>query len=195
MELKDSRTRVNLMRAFAGESQARNRYTIAASEAKKQGLQIIESVFLYTADQERAHAAEFYKRLKPLAESNIEIAGGYPVDYHDTALKMLQSAVKNETEEWDTVYKSFAQTATEEGFTDIARLFELVAAVEKVHADRFAYFAKLLQEGTLFSRTNDVEWLCANCGYVHHGTAAPKVCPVCQHGQGYFSLFEKSLFE
>lgn len=194
MELKDSQTRVNLMRAFAGESQARNRYTIAASEAKKQGLQIIESVFLYTADQERAHAAEFYKRLKPLAESNIDIEGGYPVDYHDTALKMLQSAVKNETEEWDTVYKSFAQTAKDEGFTDIAHLFELVAAVEKVHAERFGYFAKLMQEGTLFSRTNDVEWLCANCGYVHHGTTAPSVCPICQHGQGYFSLFEKSLF-
>lgn len=195
MNLKGSKTKENLMKSFAGESQARNRYNMAASLAKKEGLYIIETLFKYTAEQEKAHGKVFYDKLKEFTGETIDICGGYPIDTYDTTLQMLQSAQHNELEEYDVVYSSFAKVAKEEGFPDISNTFEKIASVEKVHGDRFGAYAKELQEGSLFKKQEDVQWLCTHCGYIHEGKEAPLVCPVCKHPQGYYILFPKSLFE
>lgn len=195
MNFKDSETRVNLMRSFAGESQARNRYTIAASVARKEGLYIVEQVFNYTANQEMAHANQFYQRLKEEAGNNIEIGNGaYPVDLYDSTLKLLKAAHHNEYEEYDDVYNNFSKIAKEEGFNPISILFSNIASVEKTHGDRFNYFAKQLEEGTLFKRDNEIQWFCTNCGYIYEGKEVPKACPVCQHPQGYFIEFSRAEF-
>ena len=186
MELKDSKTKINLMKAFAGESQARNRYTFAASEAKKQQLHVIEAIFNYTAGQEKEHAELFYDALGELKGENINIEGGYPVDKSTNILELLKSAVHNEQEEFSPVYPDFAKTAKEEGFIKVANLFDKIALIEKTHAERFMQFANLLENNKLFSDDNEVEWVCLNCGHVHKGKEAPKNCPVCEHNQGYF---------
>ncbi len=186
MELKDSKTKINLMKAFAGESQARNRYTFAASEAKKQQLHVIEAIFNYTAGQEKEHAELFYDALGELKGENINIEGGYPVDKSTNILELLKSAVHNEQEEFSPVYPDFAKTAKEEGFIKVANLFDKIALIEKTHAERFMQFANLLENNKLFSDDNEVEWVCLNCGHVHKGKEAPKNCPVCDHNQGYF---------
>lgn len=138
--LKDSQTKINLMRAFAGESQARNRYTFGASQAKKENLAVVEKNFLYTADQERAHAKVFYNHLKELSGSTIHIDGGYPVEIFDNILQTLKAAQHDEYEEWEEVYKSFANTAKEEGFMAVANSFEKISNIEKIHGDRFGDF-------------------------------------------------------
>lgn len=195
MNFKDSETRVNLMRSFAGESQARNRYTIAASVARKEGLYIVEQVFNYTANQEMAHANQFYQRLKEEAGNNIEIGNGaYPVDLYDSTAKLLKAAHHNEYEEYDDVYSNFSKIAKEEGFNAISTLFSNIASVEKIHGDRFNYFAKQLEEETLFRRDESIQWFCTNCGYIYEGKEAPKACPVCLHPQGYFIEFSRSQF-
>lgn len=186
MELKDSKTKINLMKAFAGESQARNRYTFAASEAKKQQLHVIEAIFNYTAGQEKEHAELFYDALGELKGENINIEGGYPVDKSTNILELLKSAVHNEQEEFSPVYPDFAKMAKEEGFIKVANLFDKIALIEKTHAERFMQFANLLENNKLFSDDNEVEWVCLNCGHVHKGKEAPKNCPVCEHNQGYF---------
>ena len=186
MELKDSKTKINLMKAFAGESQARNRYTFAASEAKKQQLHVIEAIFNYTAGQEKEHAELFYAALGELKGENINIEGGYPVDKSTNILELLKSAVHNEQEEFSPVYPDFAKMAKEEGFIKVANLFDKIALIEKTHAERFMQFANLLENNKLFSDDNEVEWVCLNCGHVHKGKEAPKNCPVCDHNQGYF---------
>ena len=186
MELKDSKTKINLMKAFAGESQARNRYTFAASEAKKQQLHVIEAIFNYTAGQEKEHAELFYDALGELKGENINIEGGYPVDKSTNILELLKSAVHNEQEEFSPVYPDFAKMAKEEGFIKVANLFDKIALIEKTHAERFMQFANLLENNKLFSDDNEVEWVCLNCGHVHKGKEAPKNCPVCEHHQGYF---------
>ncbi|MBE7015106.1 MAG: rubrerythrin family protein [Ruminococcaceae bacterium] len=186
MELKDSKTKINLMKAFAGESQARNRYTFAASEAKKQQLHVIEVIFNYTAGQEKEHAELFYDALGELKGENINIEGGYPVDKSTNILELLKSAVHNEQEEFSPVYPDFAKMAKEEGFIKVANLFDKIALIEKTHAERFMQFANLLENNKLFSDDNEVEWVCLNCGHVHKGKEAPKNCPVCDHNQGYF---------
>ena len=186
MELKDSKTKINLMKAFAGESQARNRYTFAASEAKKQQLHVIEAIFNYTAGQEKEHAELFYDALGELKGENINIEGGYPVDKSTNILELLKSAVHNEQEEFSPVYPDFAKMAKEEGFIKVANLFDKIALIEKTHAERFMQFANLLENNKLFPDDNEVEWICLNCGHVHKGKEAPKNCPVCDHNQGYF---------
>lgn len=195
MEFKESKTYVNLMRAFAGESQARNRYNIAASTARKEGLQIVEAVFNYTADQERAHAKVFYELLKEGAGGHIKIEGAYPVDVYDTTLQNLEAAQHNETEEWDDVYKNFGITAREEGFGKIAFIFESIAKIEKVHAERFERYVNALENGTLFRKNDEVVWFCTNCGHIHVGREAPEVCAVCKHPKGFFIPFEESFAE
>lgn len=190
MELKDSKTKENLLRAFAGESQARNRYNIAASQAKKDGLYVIQSVFNYTADQEKEHAEVFYKQLKEFSGAKIKIDATYPVDYYDSTLQLLKSAMNNEMEEFDVVYKSFSNIAKEEGFNVISSIFSNIASIEKIHADRFNKFAKELEEGTMFNRNESIQWFCTNCGYIYEGKEAPKICPVCEHPQGYFIEFK-----
>lgn len=186
VNFENSNTKINLMRAFAGESQARNRYTFAASQAKKQGLKVVETVFTFTANQEKEHAEIFYKHLKPLAGKNIVIDGGYPIDLYDDTLDLLKSAQHNEYEEHDPVYKDFGDEAKREGFNEIAASFHMIAEIEKVHGDRFGKFAELIEKNQLFVSEVETGWICLNCGYVFTGKKVPKVCPVCKHDRGYF---------
>ena len=189
VEFENSVTKDNLMRAFAGESQARNRYTFAASQAQKNGLHVISAVFAFTASQEKEHAEIFYHHLREMAGKNIFIDGGYPIDLSDDLSELLSMAQHNEYEEHDEVYKSFGEKAKEEGYQQIAASFFRIAEIEKVHGDRFGKYAQLLKEGRLFVSDVEEEWLCLNCGYVYRGKEAPAVCPVCQHDQGYFIRF------
>ncbi len=186
MDFEKSKTRENLMRAFAGESQARNRYTFAAGQARKEKLEVVARVFEFTADQERAHAKVFYDELAPTANCNITVDGNYPVDIWPDTLGHLKAANHNELQEWRHDYAGFAQVAKEEGFERIGKLFEMIAGVEKTHADRFEAFAKLLEEDKLFSDSQEVAWMCLNCGQIIHSTNAPAQCPVCKHGQDFF---------
>ena len=184
-----SQTRENLMRAFAGESQARNRYTIAAI-AHKSGLEVIQGLFLFTADQEKAHAKQFYRQLHDLGGQTVRVDGTYPVDLYADLLDYLRAAQHNEYGEWEHDYASFARTAMEEGFPLVGKLFENIAGVEKIHGDRFGRYADMLEQGQLFASDTKVEWMCLNCGYVVEATAAPAHCPVCRHPQGYFVRVE-----
>lgn len=186
VDFKNSQTKDNLMRAFAGESQARNRYTFAASQAKQQHHHVIEAVFHFTADQEKEHAEIFYNFLKELAGENIHVDGSYPVDIHDDMAQLLRSAQHNEYEEYDPVYKTFGDIAKEEGFNKVALAFHNIAKIEKTHGDRFAKFAQLLEENKLYVSDVETGWMCLHCGHVHWGKEAPKECPVCHHDQGYF---------
>ena len=195
VEFKNSETKDNLMRAFAGESQARNRYTFAASQAKKDGLYVISAIFAFTASQEKEHAEIFYNHLKEMAGENIVIDGGYPVDISDSVSELLRMAQHNEYEEHEPVYKTFGNKAKEEGFEKVAASFFQIAEIEKIHGDRFGKYAKWLEEGKLFVSDVEVEWMCLNCGYVYTGTNAPAVCPVCKHDQGYFIRFELAPYE
>lgn len=190
VEFSNSVTKDNLMRAFAGESQARNRYTFAASQAKKNGLYVVSAVFGFTASQEKEHAEIFYKHLEEMAGSNILIDGKFPVDISDDVEELLRMAQHNEYEEHDSVYKSFGETAQKEGFERIAASFLQIAEIEKIHGDRFGRFAELMQEGKLFVSDVEEEWMCLNCGFVYKGTRAPMLCPICKHDQGYFIRVE-----
>lgn len=194
VDFKHSETKENLMRAFAGESQARNRYTFAASEAKKQKLQVIQEIFIFTANQEKEHAEIFYNHLKEFTGETITVDGGYPVDLYDDVIQILHAAQHNEYEEHDVVYKKFAEKAKEEGFLKIAASFDLIAQIEKTHGDRFGRFAKLLEENKLFNSEEKTSWMCLNCGYIYEGEAAPSVCPVCQHDKGYFIRLQQAPF-
>ena len=194
VEFANSITKDNLMRAFAGESQARNRYTFAASQAKKNGLHVISAVFAFTASQEKEHAEIFYKHLKEMAGNTISIDGGFPVDISDSVVDLLSMAQHNEYEEHNDVYKAFGEKAREEGFDRIAASFFQIAEIEKIHGDRFGNFAQMLKDGKLFVSDVEIEWMCLNCGFVYKGTNAPSVCPVCQHDQGYFIRFELAPF-
>lgn len=190
VNFKDSVTKENLMRAFAGESQARNRYTIAAGVAKQQKLPVVQAVFTFTANQEREHAAIFYQHLSELAETSIHIDGSYPVDISKDVAKLLRFAQHNEYEEHDDVYLHFAQTAREEGFQKVAASFQMIADIEKTHGDRFGLFADLLEREQLFVSDAETSWMCLECGYIHRGTSVPKECPVCHHDRGYFIRLE-----
>ncbi|MBP3656396.1 MAG: rubrerythrin family protein [Clostridia bacterium] len=191
MDFKTSRTRENLMRAFAGESQARNRYTFAAAAAKRAGLEWVERVFLFTAGQEKEHAEVFLSHLAQCEGESIRIDAGYPVENTAwTPERLLRSAQHNEYEEAHSVYPAFAAIAREEGFPAIAASFELIAKVEKTHGDRFGQLAERAGEGRLFTAEKDTVWLCLNCGHIHTGKEAPALCPLCRHGQGYFVRVE-----
>lgn len=189
VEFENSVTKDNLMRAFAGESQAGNRYTFAAAQAKKDGLHVVSIVFAFTASQEKEHAEIFYNHLKEMAGKNIFIDGGYPVDISEDIGELLSMAQHNEYEEHDDVYKNFGETARNEGFERIAASFFQIAEIEKTHGDRFGRFAQLIKDGKMFVSDVEEEWMCLNCGYVYKGTKAPVKCPVCQHDQGYFIRF------
>lgn len=181
-----SKTKENLMRAFAGESQARNRYTIAAEKAEKSGMYTVADIFLYTADQERAHAERFYELLKEMSGQTIQIDGTYPVDQQETLAELLRAAEHNEKEEYEDVYKNFGDTAKEEGFLEVASAFYQIAQIEHIHGIRFARLAEMLENNTYYASEEVSTWMCTNCGYIHEGKQAPKVCPVCRHEQGYF---------
>jgi rubrerythrin len=185
MELKGSRTEKNLLAAFAGESQARNRYTYFASAAKKAGYEQIAAIFLETADNEKEHAKIFFKLL-PGGET--EIVAAYPSGVIGDTAANLKAAATGENFEWSSLYQSFAETARQEGFTDAANAFSQVAKVEKHHELRYLALLKNLREGKVFRKDQTVKWHCRNCGYVHEGAAAPEKCPACQHPQAYFEV-------
>ena len=195
MDLRESVTKENLLRAFAGESQARNRYTFAASACHQEKLHVLEAVFLYTAQQELAHANVFYSHLKKAGCENVTITANYPVDLPEQPQKLLELAKSHELDEFGDVYPAFAQKAQEEGFAEIARHFRQIAEIEKGHADRFDRFAKLMADGKLFVSDVETGWMCLNCGHVLQGTRAPGKCPVCDHDQGYFIRLELSPYE
>ena len=192
--LKNSETVKNLMRAFAGESQARNRYTFAAGIAKQEKLPVIEAVFQFTADQEKEHAEIFYNYLKELSGDTIHIDGGYPVNISQNTVDLLRAARHNEYEEHDVVYKMFGDKAKEEGFDEIGRIFHQIAAIEKIHGDRFELFADLMEKNQLFVSDTATGWMCLNCGHVLTANKPPGICPVCKHEQGYFIRLELAPF-
>lgn len=185
-DFNHSETKINLLRAFAGESQARNRYTFAASAAKNANLHVLEAVFTFTADQEKEHAEIFYKHLAEAAGQNITIDAAYPVDKGNDVLSLLKAAQHNEYEEYGDAYPAFGKIAEEEGFPVIAQHFKMIAEIEKTHGDRFGQFAELLEQEKLFISDVETGWMCLNCGHVMTGRQAPMVCPVCDHNQGYF---------
>ena len=190
MDFKSSETKKNLMRAFAGESQARNRYTFAAEQAKEQKMHVIEAVFRFTADQEQEHAEIFYHHLKELAGEHVQIDGSYPVDIYESVLEVLKAAKNNEFEEYEVVYQSFGDQAMEEGFPKVAASFHRIAEIEKVHGNRFDELAELLEQNKLFISDVECKWMCLNCGFVFEGKEVPPQCPVCQHDRGYFIRME-----
>ena len=191
-----SQTRENLMRAFAGESQARNRYTIAAGVANKAGLAVIQGVFLFTAEQERVHAKQFYAALEDCAGQTVKVDGTYPVDIYSGLLDYLRAAQHNEYQEYEHDYTSFAHTAKEEGFPEISHVFSQIARIEQIHGDRFGQFADLMEQDKLFINEVECDWMCLNCGYVvSNTTRPPQTCPVCKHDQGYFVRVEMVPFQ
>lgn len=190
VQFQNSQTKINLMKAFAGESQARNRYTFAAEEAREQGMYAISDVFLFTAEQERAHADRFYDLLGSLSGDTVDICAGFPIDKQDTLEGLLDAATHNEYEEADDVYISFAQTAKEEGFLEIASAFLQIAKIEEIHGDRFARISAMLKDGTYFESEGNGKWMCLNCGNIHTGKKLPGVCPVCRREKGYFIPIE-----
>ncbi len=174
MELKGSRTEANLMTAFAGESQARNKYTYYASKAKKDGYVQIAQIFEETANNEKEHAKIWFKLLHD---------GGVP-----TTVENLKDAAAGENYEWTEMYAEFAKVAKEEGFDHIAALFEMVAKIEKEHEERYKKLLANIEGGLVFSRDGDMMWICSNCGHVHIGKDAPEICPVCAHPKAYFMM-------
>lgn len=190
-----SKTKENLMKSFAGESQARNRYTFAAEAAKKEGYTILEDLFKYTANQEKVHAEQFMAKLKEFSGKNIDITAGYPVEVESNTLKLLRYAEKNEHEEYSDIYSEYSIVANEEGFPDIGTLFKNIASIEKTHSDRFKKYADRLANGSLFKDINKELWMCTNCGFILETEEAPFKCPVCQYPQGYFIKFNETPFE
>ncbi len=189
MNFKGSRTEKNLLAAFAGESQARNRYTYFASVAKKEGLEQISAIFLETADNEKEHAKVFFKHLRG---GNVEITAMYPAGVIGNTKDNLLAAAEGEKLEWGTLYPGFAKTAEEEGFPEVAESFTEIGEVEQFHEQRYRELLKLVNAETFFKRNKTVKWHCRNCGYIHEGTEAPKECPACKHPQSYYELLAEN---
>ncbi len=185
--LKGTKTEKNLLTAFAGESQARNRYTYFASVAKKEGYVQIANIFEETAENEKEHAKRFFKFLEG-GESEINCDVKFPCGVIGDTKSNLLAAAKGENEEWTNMYPEYAKIAREEGFEEIAKVFEAVASVEKHHEERYRKLAENIEKGLVFKKEEEVLWKCNNCGYIHKGKEAPKVCPSCAHPQGYFEL-------
>ena len=185
MELKGSKTEKNLMAAFAGESQARNRYTYFASKAKKDGYIQISDVFVETADQEKEHAKRLFKQM---TGGETEITGAFPFGVIGATADNLKAAAAGENHEWTDMYPSFAKIAREEGFEGIAEIFESIAVAEKQHEKRYLDLAKNIDDGKVFKKDGTVVWRCRNCGYLHEGQEAPEICPACAHPQAHFEV-------
>jgi rubrerythrin len=188
MELKGSKTEKNILTAFAGESQARNRYTYFASQARKDGYMQIMSIFAETADQEKEHAKRLFKLLEG---GEVEIQAAFPAGVIATTAENLKGAAAGEHYEWTDMYPSFAQTAREEGFENIAGIFEAIAVAEKQHEKRYLDLMGNIEAGTVFKKDKTVVWRCGNCGYIHEGAEALAVCPACDH-EGYFELLAEN---
>lgn len=191
MSFKESRTAENLMKSFAGESQARMRYVYAAKTAKKEGFEQISNIFMETAENEKEHAKVFFKHLlkQGIEGEMINITASYPVGWSpDNTLKNLQYAADGEHEEWTELYPIFAEIAEEEGYKEIAISWRMVAKVEKEHEKRFRKLYDNVKNMRVFEKDGSVFWKCLNCGYIHEGSKAPAICPACQHPQSYFEI-------
>ncbi len=181
--IKGTRTEQNLLKAFAGESQARTRYTFFASVAKKEGYEQIAAVFTETAEQEKEHAKRFFKFLEG---GMVEITASYPAGKIGTTMENLAAAAEGEREEWGDLYPDFARVAEEEGFKQIAVAFKMIATVEQEHERRYLKLLENIEKGQVFEKEEEIEWQCRNCGYIHKGKKAPNMCPACAHPQSFF---------
>ena len=187
--IKGTKTEKNLLTAFAGESQARNRYTYFASAARKEGFEQIADIFTETAENEKEHAKVFFQYLEG---GDVEITAAYPAGMIKDTKTNLEEAAAGENLEWTTLYADFAKVAREEGFQEIAVSFEQIAKVEKFHEARYRKLVDTIAAGEVFKKKATVKWHCRNCGYVHEGPEAPKECPACKHPQSYYELLAEN---
>ncbi len=187
--LKGTRTEKNLLIAFAGESQARNRYTFFASQARKEGYEQIAAIFAETVENEREHAKRLFKFLEG---GEVEIQASFPAGVIGDTASNLEAAARGENYEYSQMYPSFAQVAEEEGFKEIAEVLRAIAVAEREHERRYLALLKNVREGKVFRKDRPVKWRCRNCGYVHEGTEAPERCPSCDHPQGYFEVLAEN---
>ncbi len=187
--LKGTKTEQNLLKAFAGESQARMRYNYFAKQAKKEGLEQIAALFEETADNEKEHAKRFFKFLEG---GPVEITATYPAGIIGTTLENLKASAEGENEEWTELYPEFAKIAEEEGFKEVAIAFKLIAKVEEAHEKRYRTLYDNLEQGKVFEKDGKVIWKCRNCGFIHESAKAPKNCPACLHDQSYFEIKESN---
>lgn len=183
--LRGTKTEKNLMTSFAGESQARNRYTFFASAAKKEGYEQIAAIFTETADQEKEHAKRMFKYLEG---GNVEITASFPAGVIGKTVDNLKAAACGEKEEWSEAYPHFAEVADEEGFPEIAHMYRMISIAEKGHEERYLAFVKNIEDGNVFKKEETVVWQCRNCGFIYEGTEAPEQCPACKHPQAYFEV-------
>jgi len=188
-DLKGTKTEKNLLASFAGESQARNRYTYFASVARKAGFEQIAAIFLETADNEKEHAKRFFKLLKG---GEVEITASYPAGVIGDTAANLEAAAAGENLEWTKLYKEAEEVARKEGFEEVARQFKEIAEVEEEHEKRYRKLLKNVKEGKVFKKDTVVKWKCRNCGYVHQGKEAPEKCPSCAHPQAYHELLSEN---
>ena len=188
--IKGTQTEKNLLTAFAGESQARNRYTYFSGAAKKEGYVLIADMFNETADQEKEHAKRFFKFLEG---GELEVTAAFPAGKIGTTAENLKAAAGGENYEWTTMYPEFADIAEKEGFNDVAAVFRAIVVAEKRHEERYLNLLKLVEEQTAFKRDTTVMWRCRNCGYIHEGTTALKKCPACDHPQAHFEVFGETV--
>lgn len=188
--IKGTETEKNLMHSFAGESQARMRYTYFASQAKKDGYEQISAIFMETADQEKEHAKRMFKYLEG---GMVEITAAFPAGVIGSTIDNLKAAAAGEHEEWSEAYPHFADVAEKEGFLDIAAMYRKISIAEKAHEERYQAFVKNIEAGTVFDKGQEVVWQCRNCGYVHVGAAAPEKCPACIHPQAYFEIKKENM--
>lgn len=187
--IKGSHTEKNLLAAFAGESQARNRYTYFASAARKEGLQQIANIFAETAENEKEHAKVFFQYLEG---GNVEIIAGYPAGTIKDTKSNLEAAANGEKMEWTTIYPDFSKIAREEEFPEVATSFDQITKVEKFHESRYRKLVNNLTNGEVFKRKTPVKWHCTNCGYIYEGTEPPKQCPACKHPQAFYELLAEN---
>lgn len=187
--VKGTQTEKNLLAAFAGESQARNRYTYFASAARKEGFEQIANIFLETAENEKEHAKVFFKHLDG---GDVEITAVYPAGVIKDTKANLEAAAAGENMEWTAIYSDFAKTARDEGFSEIARSFEQIAKVEKFHESRYRKLINNISNNEVFKKKGEVKWHCINCGYIFEGTEAPKVCPACSHAQSFYEILAEN---
>jgi rubrerythrin len=187
--IKGTKTEKNLLAAFAGESQARNRYTYFTSAARKEGFEQIANIFAETADNEKEHAKVFFNHLEG---GNVEIVAAYPAGMIKDTKSNLEGAAAGENMEWTTLYANFAKIAREEGFDEVARSFEQISKVEKFHESRYRKLIANITNGEVFKKKTVVKWHCANCGYVFEGTEPPKECPACAHPQAFYEVLAEN---
>ena len=183
--VKGTQTEKNLLTSFAGERQARNRYTFFASAAKKEGFEQISAIFTETAEQEKEHAKRMFKYLEG---GTVEITASFPAGVIGKTIDNLKAAAAGENEEWTEAYPHFAEVADAEGFPEIAEMYRRIAIAEKGHEERYRAFIKNIEEGTVFAKEEETVWQCRNCGYIHVGKEAPESCPACNHPQAYFEV-------